>query len=79
MGAAVDKTRRYLAMTFPREKWWMKAFIAFENSWMVVRRCAFRSFIHPVSGIESVATDAGFQVAHRDHSLGWQAVVFERV
>lgn len=79
MGAAVGKTRRYLALTFPRDKWWMKAVIAIENSWLVVRRCAFKGYVHPVSGIESVATDAGFQVAYRDHSLGWQAVVFEKV
>lgn len=78
MEAAVGKARSCLALTFPREKWWMRAVIGIGNSWNAVRRCAFRGFVHPVSGIESVATDAGFQIAYRDHSLGWQAIVFER-
>lgn len=78
MEAAVGKTRRYLGLTFPREKWWMKLVIGVGNSWMSIRQCDFRGFVHPVAGIESVATRAGLIVGHRDRNLGWQAVVFER-
>lgn len=78
MEAAVDKAKRFLALTFPRERWFMKASIAAGNAWWALRSCDFRAYVHPVDEIESMARDAGFEVAHRDRSLGWQAVVFEK-
>lgn len=78
MKAAVSKTDRFLALTFPRERWWMKAAVRLENTWMRLRSCDFRAFVHPVEKIESVATEDGLEVRHRDKSLAWQAVVFER-
>ena len=77
--AAVGKAGRYLALTFPREKWWMKWGTRLVNRFMGFRKCEFRAFIHPVAEIESVATSAGFVVRHTDNNLAWQALVFERV
>lgn len=79
MEAAAGKTKRFLALSFPRERWFMKTAIAFGNAWWAVRSCDFRAFVHPVEEIESVARNAGLEIAHRDRTLGWQAVVFERV
>lgn len=79
MEAAVSKTERFLALTFPRERWFMKASIAAGNMWWALRSCNFRAYVHPVGEIEAVAGDAGLDVVHRDRTLGWQAVVFERV
>ena len=78
MEAAVSKTNRFLALTFPRERWFMKAAIGAGNLWWSLRSCGFRAYVHPVDEIESVARGAGLEVVHRDFSLGWQAVVFER-
>jgi hypothetical protein len=78
MEAAVAKTERFLALTFPRERWFMKATIAVGNLWWALRSCGFRAFVHPVDDIESVARDAGLEIAHRDRTIGWHAVVFER-
>ena len=78
MEAAVGKTGRYLAIAFPREKWWMKFGLGVGNTFMGLRRCDFRAFVHPIAEIESVATGAGFVVRHTDNNLGWQALVFER-
>jgi cyclopropane fatty-acyl-phospholipid synthase-like methyltransferase len=79
MDAAVAKTGRFLALSFPRERWFMKTAIAVGNTWWALRSCGFRAYVHPIDGIESVARNAGLEVAHRDRTLGWQAVVFERV
>lgn len=79
MEAAISKTGRFLALAFPRERWFMKLGIGIGNVWMRIRSCGFRAYVHPVRQIESVASDAGLQIAHRDRTLGWQAVVFERV
>ena len=78
MGAAVNKTGKYLALTFPREKWWMRFGVRLVNRLVGLRRCDFRAFIHPVADIESVATGAGFVVRHRDNNLAWHALVLER-
>ena len=78
MEAAVDKAGRYLALTFPREKWWMKFGVRSVNTLMGLRKCDFRAFVHPVADIESVATSAGFVVRHRDKNLAWQALVLKR-
>lgn len=78
MGAAVAKTRRYLGLTFPRERWWIKAGLALENWYMGLRSCDFRAFVHPVAEIVSTATSSGLQVRHTDRDLIWHAVVLER-
>ncbi len=78
MEAAVTKTDRYLALTFPREMWWVKAGLGMGNGFTAVRRCDFRAFVHPVAEIESVVTSSGFVVRHTDGNLIWQALVLER-
>ena len=78
MQAAVGKTHGRLALTFPREKWWVKLGLGLANRFMAMRRCEFRAFVHPVAGIESVATNAGLVVKHSDHNFIWQALVLER-
>jgi len=79
MDAAVAKTGKYLALVFPREKWWVKSGLGLGNGFMAVRGCDFRAFVHPVNKIEEVATDAGFFVRHADHNLVWQTLVLERI
>ncbi len=79
MGAAVAKTGRYLALVFPRQKWWVKWGIGLGNGFMALRGCDFRAFVHPVDRIEAVGTDAGFVVRHTDNNFIWQALVLERV
>lgn len=79
MSAAAAKTDRYLAIVFPREKWWVKLGIATGNAFLGARGCEFRAFVHPVASIRSVAESSGLVVRHQDKSIIWQAVVFERV
>lgn len=78
MEAAVAKTNRFLALSFPRERWFMEAAITFGNAWWALRSCDFRAYVHPVDGIESKARDAGLEVVHGQRSFGWHAVVLER-
>jgi hypothetical protein len=78
MKAAADRTDRYLALTFPREKSWIRFGIGLGNKYLALRKCDFRAFVHPVDQIEAVATNAGLTVRHRDHNLAWQALVVER-
>ena len=78
MGAATSKTGKYLAVVFPREKWWNKLMFGLGDRFLKLRGCAFQSFVHPVDEIERVASGAGLVVRHRDNTTVWQAVVWER-
>ena len=78
MDAAVARTGKYLALVFPREKWWVKSGLGLGNGFMAIRGCDFRAFVHPVDEIAAVATDAGFVVRHADNNFIWQALVLER-
>ena len=78
MAAATSKTGKYLALVFPREKWWVKFGLRTGDFFLSLRGCEFRAFVHPVDEIERIAADAGLVVRHRDNTAIWQAVVWER-
>lgn len=79
MGAALAASRRFVAATFPRDHLGERIAVSLANTYCRVRGVDFRSFIHPPEEIERTATTAGFDVAFRDRSLMWNAVVFERI
>lgn len=78
MSALLSKTRRYLVLVFPRERWWLRLFAILGALWFRIRRCAFRFFVHPVAEIERIAADDGLVPRYRDKTLTWHAVVWER-
>ncbi len=78
MSAFVSRTGRYLALVFPRERWWVKAGLTLGQLWLRLRRCGFRAFVHPVDEIERIAANGGLVVRHRDNTAIWHSVVWER-
>lgn len=76
--AAASKSGRYLALVFPKDRFYTRMFIRFGNALMAVRKCDFRAFVHPVGEIERVAAEDGLEVVHRDGTWFWQAIVWER-
>ena len=78
MRASAAKTRRFLAVAVPREKWWIKAALGIGNAFLSLTGCGFRAFVHPIDGIEAVAASEGLVIRHRDNNVFWQALVWER-
>ncbi len=78
MTAASEKAGRYLALTFPRNRWWVRSGQRIGNRFMAIRGCGFRAFVHDPAGIEAVARASGFVVRHSAHDLVWRALVMER-
>lgn len=79
MSAAVAKTGRFLALVYPRERWWTKLGIKLGNTFFAIRGVGFRAFVHPVDQIQSIATESGMVARHMSHDYIWQSVVLERV
>lgn len=78
VGAAASKTGRYLALSFPRDRWWTKAVVGLENALMGRREGYVRAFVHPPSDMEATASSADLIRRFEHHDLIWQAMVLER-
>ena len=69
---------RGIALSYPRERWFVRAFLWADNAKRGVQGCAFRAFVHPVDRIQRVIQQAGFTLVSRQTTLTWTADVFAR-
>jgi magnesium-protoporphyrin O-methyltransferase len=76
--AAADHARRYLVMTFPVERWWIRVAIAAENALMRVRGSTFRAYVHATSAVLAAAQRRGMRLAEHRRGLIWQLIALER-
>lgn len=78
VGAAARHADRALALTFPVERWWMRAARVLINVWPHLRGSRFRFFVHPTALVVATAEAAGLRVSARRHGWIWQLLVFTR-
>lgn len=76
--AAAQHARRLLALSFPREAWYMRVFEKIMNFGMWVTRSGFRFYLHSPEAILAAAAAAGLRPVHQKASWPWEIVVFER-
>jgi magnesium-protoporphyrin O-methyltransferase len=75
---AANHARRLLALTFPRDAWWMRLGEKLLNFWMWLTRSAFRMFLHSPAEIVATVKAAGLTPVFEKLSGPWQIVVFRR-
>jgi magnesium-protoporphyrin O-methyltransferase len=78
VAAAAERARRSLAMSFPRDAWYLRLGIGVENLWQRLRRRSFRAYLHPPGAILAAAEAHGLRSAFAHRGWIWQAVVLER-
>lgn len=78
LGAATNKARRFLATTYPRDRWVFRVGSKVINWFFRRRGIAFQTYMHSPAAIVATAQAAGFQPVFEDRDLVWHAVVFER-
>jgi magnesium-protoporphyrin O-methyltransferase len=78
VGAAAERTRRVLALSFPRNTWWMRSFARAFNAWRRLRRDEFRFFVHSPEGIVATAGARGLHVTRKEAGRIWQIAALER-
>jgi magnesium-protoporphyrin O-methyltransferase len=78
IGAGCDHARDRLAITIPRESWWVRLGFGAMNAWLRLRRVAFRSYVHPVGPMLEAAGAHGFQPVDRTAGPLWESVILQR-
>jgi 2-polyprenyl-3-methyl-5-hydroxy-6-metoxy-1,4-benzoquinol methylase len=76
---AAARARRMVAFTYPRDRWYVRAAIALENSWYRLSKNPFRAFVHSPERMASVMESAGFVRAARHATLQWALDLYRRV
>ena len=77
VGAAALHARRLLALSFPRDTWWVRAGWYAVDAWFrLVYR--FASFVHPRERILGAAEQLGFAAVHEHSGRIWHVTVLER-
>jgi magnesium-protoporphyrin O-methyltransferase len=74
--AAAEHAKRCVALSYPRQRWYVRLALAFENTLRRLRRNPFRAFAHPARSISQPLESAGFRLASRRETLMWTADVY---
>src|SRR5262245_11536577 len=78
LGAALEHAERCLALSYPRDVWYVRLGMALENGLRWLTRHAFRTFLHPAAAIEDTIRRAGFKLVSRRETWVWSANVYVR-
>ncbi|MCK6566449.1 MAG: methyltransferase domain-containing protein [Anaerolineales bacterium] len=77
--AASSKCRKAIALTYPRETWYVKAIISAMNLFQRLRRDPFRVFVHPVNEMESLLNGEGFQRTSTRRLFVWEMSLYRKL
>jgi 2-polyprenyl-3-methyl-5-hydroxy-6-metoxy-1,4-benzoquinol methylase len=77
VGAAARHSQRLLALTFPRDTWWIRLGWSAANVFLRLV-CQFESFVHRHEAILGPATGEGFTPAYEHSGHLWQLEALER-
>jgi magnesium-protoporphyrin O-methyltransferase len=77
--AAAGHSRKALALTYPRETWYLRIFLKAANFFQRLRRDPFRVFIHPVAEMDSLIKAEGFERIALRRLLVWEMALYQKV
>jgi magnesium-protoporphyrin O-methyltransferase len=78
VGAAAERARRYLVMSFPRDRALFRAGARVLNLGFRLLRWDYRTFIHPPADILAAAERRGLRLAEESRGGIWQVAALER-
>lgn len=79
VGAAAERARRLLVLTYPSDGVLARAVVAAGNLALRLTGSQFRSFAHPHERIHAAAERHGLRLVHRERGAIWHVAGFERV
>jgi SAM-dependent methyltransferase len=75
---SLGHAERCFACSYPRDVWYVRAAIVFENRVRSLKKNPFRAFVHPVDPMTEVIERSGFRLAARRQTWQWSADVWVR-
>ena len=78
LDAAVARAERCLAISYPRDVWYVRAAMGLENGQRRLTGNAFRTFVHPANEIQDTIGQGGLRLSSRQESWIWSADVYLR-
>jgi magnesium-protoporphyrin O-methyltransferase len=76
--AASSKSRTAVVLTYPRDRWYIKAVMAMMNLFQRLMKDPFRVFVHPVAEMESLLNSEGLQKVALKRLFVWEMALYRR-
>jgi len=76
--AAADHSRKALALTYPRETWYLRFGLSCANFFQRLRKDPFRVFLHSVSEMESLLKKEGFVKTAVQRLFIWEMALYQK-
>ena len=76
--AAASHSGRALALTYPRETWYMRIALHVINFFQKIRGDPFRVFLHPISEMDSLLRKEGLERITVRRLFVWEMVLYQR-
>jgi magnesium-protoporphyrin O-methyltransferase len=73
---SLGKTNRVYALTYPRDRWYVRAMMGLMAFAMKVIRSDFRPYVHSPERIEQWITEGGFGKRYQNTNLVWLTQVY---
>ena len=77
--AAADHSRKALALTYPRETWYLRIGLKGVNFFQRLRKDPFRVFLHPIADMDSLLKREGFERVTLRRLFIWEMALYRRV
>lgn len=75
---SASKAATWIGLTYPRNRWYVKAVIALENLVRRLRGRSFRAYVHDTRRIQALLREAGFARGFSHLGLVWAVVLYRR-
>jgi SAM-dependent methyltransferase len=79
IGKAAANTGRILLLTYPQERWYTRAGLRIVNAFLLLSRCGFRTYVHPVERMFAAAAVHGLTPNVRERNgVLWESASLSR-
>jgi magnesium-protoporphyrin O-methyltransferase len=76
---AISRCRSTLALSYPRDRWFIRWWIAAQNLLRRITRKAFLTFVHDPDAMRAIIREAGFDLRSEARTMVWAVTIYSRV
>lgn len=78
VGRSSEKVRTLYGLVYPRDTWWIKLALRFENLVLWLKRSPFRSFVHRTKAADAIARENGLKEIYYHRTFLWHVLLYSR-